>query len=210
VTADVPQLDERSIRRLAEPAPDGLTTRAASGGHGLGLAVVHGIVRAAGGAIDVASAPGRGSTFDVYLPGVSEPEAPAPPRRAVRGGQERILLVDDEPLVRSAHGRVLRSLGYVVTVAGDAEEALQLLRARPSDFDLILTDMSMPRMSGLDLARRWLGERPGARVLLCTGFSNEVDEQVARRAGLQGLLLKPASREAIDAAIRAALEAPAP
>jgi PAS domain S-box-containing protein len=195
-------MDEATRARIFEPY---MTTRATAGGHGLGLAVVHGIVSAAGGAIRVQSAPGRGSVFDVYLPTVEAAEAPAPPVLHARGGRERILLVDDEPLVLSAHRRVLSSLGYVVTVAADAEQALLRLRAGPDDFDLVISDQSMPGLSGFELARIWLAERPRARVLLCTGFSEEVDDQRARAAGLRGVLLKPVSREALDAAVRAAL-----
>ena len=195
-------MDEATRRHLFEPY---LTTRAAQGGHGLGLAVVHGIVSAAGGAITVASSPGRGSTFDVWLPLVASPEVLRPRPTPAPGGQERILLVDDEPLVRSAHRRVLASLGYQVTVAVDAQQALGLLQAAPEAFDLILTDQAMPHLTGFDFARAWLREHPGARILLCTGFSDDVDAELATAAGLKGLLLKPISREALAAAIRAAL-----
>jgi CheY-like chemotaxis protein len=195
-------LDEATRSRLFEPY---LTTRGDAGGHGLGLAVVHGIVTAGGGTISVESAPGRGATFDVSLPILDQAPALPPPAPRALGGRERLLLVDDEPLVRAAHRRVLTSLGYVVAVASDAEEALALLRAAPSGFDLVVTDMAMPGMSGFELARLWLREQPGARVLLCTGFSEDVDEASARAAGLKGLLLKPVSREDLDGAIRAAL-----
>jgi PAS domain S-box-containing protein len=195
-------MDEATRARLFEPY---MTTRAHVGGHGLGLAVVHGIVTSAGGAIAVDSAPGAGSTFDVYLPNVEElPPVAVNPRRA-SGGHERILLVDDEPLVLSAHRRLLSSLGYAVTVAYDAEQALKQLRASPGAFDLVISDQSMPRMSGFELARALLSEQPRARVMLVTGFSDEVDDARAREHGLKGVLLKPLSREVFDAAIRAAL-----
>jgi CheY-like chemotaxis protein len=124
---------------------------------------------------------------------------------SIKGGHERILLVDDEPLVLSAHRRALTALGYAVTVASDGEQALARYRAAPADFDLVISDQAMPRMSGFDLARRLLEEQPAVRVLLCTGFSDELDEAGARAAGLKGLLLKPLGREALDAAVREAL-----
>jgi PAS domain S-box-containing protein len=189
--------------RLFEPY---MTTRAQAGGHGLGLAVVHGIVAAAGGSIQVQSEPGQGSTFEVYFPTVEQIATPRSPAPAFIGGHERILLVDDEPLVLSAHRRLLSTLGYQVTVASDASQALEKLRAAPGSFDLVISDQAMPKMSGLELAKTLLAEQPGTRVLLCTGFSDDLDEAGARALGLRGVLLKPLSRHAMDEAVRAALE----
>jgi CheY-like chemotaxis protein len=182
-----------------------MTTRAHAGGHGLGLAVVHGIVAAAGGSIQVHSEPGQGSTFEVYFPTVEQVATPRSPAPIFTGGNERILLVDDEPMVLSAHRRLLSTLGYQVTVASDAVQALEKLRAAPGSFDLIISDQAMPRMSGLELAKTLLAEQPAARVLLCTGFSDDLDDEGARALGLQGVLLKPLSRHAMDLAVRAAL-----
>lgn len=195
-------MDEATRARLFEPY---MTTRANAGGHGLGLAVVHGIVTSSGGAIAVRSTPGRGSTFDVYFPTTDHVSTVVRAAPAIAGGHERVLLVDDEPLVLSAHQRLLTSMGYQVTVAHDAEEALGLIRAAREPFELVITDHAMPRMSGFDFAQALLAERPSARVLLCTGFSDDVDEPRAKEAGLKGLLLKPISRETLDGAIRRAL-----
>jgi PAS domain S-box-containing protein len=195
-------MDEATRARLFEPY---MTTKGRSGGHGLGLAVVHGIVTGCGGAVRVESAPGLGSTFDVWLPRLDGPaRAAAAPATAVRG-HGRVLLVDDEPLVRSAHGRLLRSLGYEVTEAADGAEALERLRAAPEAWDVVLTDQTMPRLSGAELARAWLAERPGARVILCTGYSDAVDEARARELGLQALLAKPIDRADLAAAVQRAL-----
>jgi signal transduction histidine kinase/CheY-like chemotaxis protein len=200
-------MDEATRARLFEPY---MTTKGRSGGHGLGLAVVHGIVGAAGGAIQVQSASGQGSTFDVYLPRLPATAAPAaPPRPALPRGAERILLVDDEPLVRTAPRRLLQSLGYAVTEAVDGEDALARLRVEPGAFDLVLTDQTMPRLDGVGLARALRAERPGARVIMCTGYSESVDEAGARAAGVQAMLAKPVERSALAQTVRRVLDAPA-
>ncbi len=196
-------MDEATRARLFEPY---MTTKGHAGGHGLGLAVVHGIVAGCGGTVQVDSAPGRGSTFDVWLPrreGVARPApAPAPAAR----GHGHVLLVDDEPLVRSAHRRLLRSLGYEVTEAADGAEALEQVRAAPARYQLVLTDQTMPRLSGAELARLLRAERPGLPVVLCTGYSDGVDGARARALGLAAILPKPVEREELAAALRRAME----
>jgi PAS domain S-box-containing protein len=201
-------MDDALRARIFEPY---LTTKGRTGGHGLGLAVVHGIVTAARGAIRVESSPGRGSTFDVWLPVAEGAVVPVPPARPERapGRGERILVVDDEPLVRSACSRLLRSLGYEVAEAPDGLAALELIRRDATGFDLVLTDQTMPRLSGADLARALLAELPGARIVLCSGYADAVDEARARAIGLRGLLAKPIERDALAEAVRAAL-APGP
>jgi CheY-like chemotaxis protein len=199
-------IDEGLRGRIFEPY---LTTKGRQGGHGLGLAVVHGIVSAARGAIHVESAPGKGSTFDVWLPRAegTAPE-PAPRPGSAPGRGERILVVDDEPLVRSAYARILRALGYEVVEAPDGMAALDLFRREPRGFDLVLTDQTMPRLSGVDLARAILADQPDARVILCSGYADAVDGARAKAIGLRALLAKPVERDALAAAIRAALADP--
>jgi PAS domain S-box-containing protein len=194
---------EETRLHLFEPF---LTTKGPIGGHGLGLAVVHGIVTGAGGDVRVESAPGRGSTFDVYFPRRDALEAvpPAPPARTVGRG-ERILVVDDEPMVRGAHKRLLESLGYVAEVAADGEEALARFREAPDAWALVLTDQSMPRLAGTDLARQILAIRPEARVIVCTGYSDRVDARLARELGLVGLLAKPIERDTLSETLAKAL-----
>ncbi|MCM2333269.1 MAG: response regulator [Anaeromyxobacteraceae bacterium] len=201
-------MDELTRSRLFEPY---MTTKGRTGGHGLGLAVVHGIVAAAGGVIQVESALGRGSTFDVYLPRLAAAPVEAPPLTLQPPrGAERVLLVDDEPLVRTAHRRLLQSLGYQVTEARDGLEALERLRAGPADFDLVLTDQAMPRLDGAGLARAIRQELPGTRIILCTGYSDGVDEDGARALGVQALLGKPIERAALAVALRRVLDAASP
>ncbi len=136
-------------------------------------------------------------------------EAPAPPARLPRGA-ERVLLVDDEPLVRTAHRRLLQSLGYQVTEAADGLEALERLRLAPEGFDLVLTDQAMPRLDGVGLTRAIRAERPGTRIILCTGYSDGVDEARARTLGVQALLGKPIERADLAVALRRVLDAPVP
>jgi PAS domain S-box-containing protein len=197
-------MDEETRARLFEPY---MTTKGRSGGHGLGLAVVHGIVAAAGGVVRVDSAPDRGATFDVFLPRREAPiPAPAPPPKETAGRGERILLVEDEPLVRNTHRRVLESLGYSVELAENGEAALERFRQTPDAWDLILTDQSMPKLSGEDLARAVRELRPTVPVLLCTGYSDRLDEEARRALGVRAILQKPIGRDAMAEAIRAALE----
>jgi PAS domain S-box-containing protein len=195
-------MDEATRARLFEPY---LTTKGRSGGHGLGLAVVHGIVTASGGSLRVQSAVGRGTTFDVYLPRLDVVAAPIEVAAVAPKGGERILLVDDEPLVRSAHRRVLQSLGYTVTEAPDGLEALELVRRSPGAFDLVFTDQSMPRLGGAELARQLHAEKPALRVLLCTGYSDTLDEAEARRLGVGAVLTKPIDRLTLATTLRALL-----
>jgi CheY-like chemotaxis protein len=196
-------MDAETQTRIFEPY---MTTKGPFGGHGLGLPVVHGIVSAAGGAIRVTSAPGQGSTFDVYLPRREEPppeRAHATPGAAGRG--ERILLVDDDALVRNTHRRLLESLGYSVTTAADGEEALVRFKESPHAFALVLTDHTMPTLSGADLARALLAIRADVPVILCTGYSDQIDDRRARELGVRSLLQKPIDRQTLAAAVQVAL-----
>jgi PAS domain S-box-containing protein len=200
-------MDPATLARLFEPY---MTTKGRTGGHGLGLSVVHGIVTGAGGALRVESAPGKGASFEVYLPRLQTQGAAAAAAAAVERGTERILLVDDDPLVRATHRRMLQSLGYTVTEVADAVIALELLRRDPGAFDLVFTDQSMPLLSGADFARQFLAEQPAARVVLCTGYSDAIDEQGALALGIRALLDKPVDRAALAAALRKALAEPGP
>jgi PAS domain S-box-containing protein len=197
-------MDDETRAHLFEPYR---TTKPVGRGHGLGLAVVHGIVTAAGGEVRVESAPGRGAVFEVLLPNVdAAPAAAAMPAPAPGGGSERVLLVDDEPAVRRAARRLLQSLGYQVVTASDGEEALAALRADPAAFDVLVTDQTMPRLTGADLARAALALRPDLPVVLCTGYSEAVDEAAARALGARAFVAKPFDRASLGAAVRAALE----
>ncbi len=193
-------MDSAVRARLFEPY---LTTKAQ--GHGLGLAVVHGIVEAAGGTIDVESAPAQGSCFDVLFPLVEAAPAPVAPVVTGAGGHEHVLVVDDQPMVRTALRRILVSLGYRVTEACDGQEALERFRAAPADFDLVVSDQTMPRLTGLELARALHAERPQARIIICSGFSDALDEASVQAAGVTAVMAKPVDRATMAAAVRRAL-----
>jgi PAS domain S-box-containing protein len=195
------------LPRVFEPF---FTTRRDEQGTGLGLAMVHGIVQRHGGAVRVASAPGRGSTFEVWLPRADvAPEAGAP-RPAPAGGPEHLLLVDDVEAVREANRAALAQLGYRVTSVPDGPSALALFRATPDAFDLVMTDQVMPGLSGEELAAELLALRPALPVILCTGFGERLDPDRARALGVRECLMKPLRVHELDAAVRRAIGAPAP
>jgi CheY-like chemotaxis protein len=169
------------------------TTKGVGEGTGLGLAVVQGIVRKHKGAITVESEPGRGATFSVYLPGVEEEEQKIRAERpaSLPRGNERILFVDDEEVLTQVGKDILESLGYEVSARTSSREALELFKAKPGYFDLVITDMNMPNMTGEQFARELMKIRPGMPIILCTGFSHVMSEENARRMGIRAYVMKP-------------------
>ena len=193
------------VQKIFDPY---FSTKAMEKGTGLGLSVVHGIIKSHGGGIEVESEPGRGSTFRIYLP------VRAPTRLRARqtvagevsGGNERILLVDDEPAIVNMMKKMLERLGYRVTARTSSLEALEAFGANPGHFDLILTDMTMPQLTGMELARRARDLAPGIRIVLCTGFSEHVNKETAAAAGIEGFVMKPVVKSDLAGAIRKALD----
>ncbi len=198
-------MDAPTRARAFEPY---FTTKAVGAGSGLGLAVVHGIAVSLGGAVTLESTPGRGTTVSVWLPRLDgAAAATGAPVPAAGAGNARILLVDDDPPVARAIARMLESLGYEVTTAGDGASALARFRADPDRFDAVITDQTLPGMRGDELTTALLDVRPGVPILICTGFSERLDDEVARELGARALLLKPLDRAQLGEALRAALAA---
>ena len=197
--------DEEARPHIFEPF---FTTK--SGGTGLGLATVHGIVEQSGGRITLDSTEGQGSSFEVRFPKTSEPLAPRRSRSsghllAVKQDAATILLVEDEPLVRRANARILEAAGYRVLVAGDGEEALALADAHVGTIQLLLTDVVMPKMTGPELTERLTTVRPGVRVLLVSGYPGEVVVPADGKLGTIRFLQKPFESDQLLSNVRAAL-----
>ncbi|MGB5748445.1 MAG: PAS domain-containing protein [Desulfobacterales bacterium] len=179
------------------------TTKEKSEGTGMGLSVVHGIVGSHGGKVIVSSEPGKGSTFKIYLPTVERDEAPQPiAEEPIATGTERILFVDDEPSLVKIGKQMLESLGYKVTGRTSSIEALELFKAKAHSFDLVITDMTMPNMTGDELARELIRINPEISVILCTGYSTRINQQKAAAMGIRALVSKPVLRRDIAETIR--------
>ena len=180
------------------------TTKESGEGTGMGLAVVHGIVKSHKGHISATSIPGKGSSFLIYLPRIVQEGAQADEEYEMETptGTENILVIDDEPALAKVEQRLLESLGYQVTSLTSPFEALQLVSAQPRRYDLVLTDMTMPRMNGAELTQRLLRIRADMPVILCTGFSEMMNEKKARAIGIRDYVMKPLIRKDIAGAIR--------
>ena len=183
------------------------TTKKVGEGTGLGLSVVHGIVTQHDGSITVESEPGIGSVFTVYFPRITGgPEIDGISDDDIPTGSERILFIDDEEALVEMGMELLTGLGYEVICRGDSKEALALLKKDVSRFDLVITDQTMPEMTGLELAKKILSIRPDMPIILCTGFSHQVDAETAKQAGIKAFVMKPLVKREIAKAIRDVLD----
>jgi PAS domain S-box-containing protein len=183
-------MDKATLERIFDPF---FTTKPAGQGTGLGLSTVHGIMHGHDGAVTVYSQPGKGTTFRLYFPvaGDSASEGETPRREVARGSGERVLYVDDETALVQLATRILNRLGYQVSGYTDPSEALQAFRSHPQDFDVVVTDLSMPGMSGFDLARGLLEIRPELPIVMTSGHVRPEDQDTAVRIGIRELILKP-------------------
>jgi len=199
-------MTEEVQKRIFEPF---FTTKEASHGTGMGLAVVYGIVKSHGGAISVESRAGEGSTFTVFLPCAKVPAKEEQERAGtVPGGTERILFVDDEPAVLEMTRQVLQRLGYDVVAAAGGSEALKAFTREPQRFDLIITDQTMPDLTGIEIAKKMLKMRKDMPIILITGYSETLSKERALAAGIREFLMKPLSKETLAGTVRRVLDNP--
>ena len=183
------------------------TTKPKGDGTGLGLSVVHGIVNSLGGAISAYSEKKKGSSFHVYLPALGKEktvEIRLP--EEIPKGNGRILFVDDEAPIMNLGRQMLERLGYEVDARSSSVEALELFRTKPDSFDLVMTDMAMPNMTGIHLAKELRDIRPDIPVILCTGFSGNITEENAKAKGIRAVVMKPILKSEMAAAIRNVLD----
>ena len=192
------------MKRIFEPF---FTTKGVGEGTGMGLPVVYGIVKSLHGTITVESEPGMGSTFRVFLPitrtdeKLESSEAQVTPK-----GTERILFVDDEELLMEWGQAVLERLGYSVTTLTDSTEALKTFSSDPSRFDLVIADQTMPKLTGLHLARELLTIRNNIPIIICTGHSDGVSPEKAREVGIKEFLIKPIGKQQLATVVRRVLD----
>jgi len=198
-------MDQKTQARIFEPY---FTTKPKEEGTGLGLSVVYGIVKAIGGHISVRSSPGRGASFTLLAPKLKRTESPAQvgDGRPMPRGSERILLVDDEATLVEMTSRTLRKLGYQVDGFTSGIDALAHFQNHPRRYDLVLSDVTMPQITGDRLTQKLLHIRPNIPVVLCTGFSERLDHACALQMGARALLLKPLVRIDVAQVIRAVLD----
>ncbi len=199
-------IDQALIDKIFDPY---FTTKEQGKGTGLGLSVVHGIVKEHGGDIRVYSEVGKGTAFHVYLPllenGKDNKRAGALIRKYPTGC-ERILLVDDEEIIVRVEQKMLERLGYQITVRTGSLDALDAFRANPGDYDLVISDMGMPDMTGMQLARELISIRPGIPIIICTGFKDDRDEKRGKALGIKGFLMKPVATGDLAEMVRKVLD----
>ena len=197
-------IDPALIQRIFDPF---FTTKSVDEGTGLGLSVVYGIVKSHGGIINVYSEPDKGAAFHVYLPRITYGEDMKVDRRKpVTGGTERILFVDDEPALVDLGRRMLSSLGYEVESVLSSVEALDLFHTKPESFDLVITDMTLPKMTGIDLSRELLKIRPNIPIILCSGIKDPDTEAQVKSIGIKSYIMKPLTKRELAGVMREVLD----
>jgi signal transduction histidine kinase/ActR/RegA family two-component response regulator len=198
-------MTQQVIERIFEPY---FTTKEQGKGTGLGLSVTHGIIKSHGGDITVESQPGKGATFRVLLPVIDSIEVAKEPIETakIEIGHEHILLVDDEEQIINLERRILENLGYRVTSKTNSEEALEEFSDRPDEFDLVITDMTMPKISGVQLAQKLMAINPLVPVILCTGFNETITEEKALAMGIEKFVMKPIVKDELAHTVRTVLK----
>ncbi|MCI5132092.1 MAG: response regulator [Candidatus Electrothrix sp. EH2] len=198
-------IPEALLEKIFEPY---FTTKAQGEGTGLGLAVVQSIILDFSGDITVRSETDKGTVFHIHLPVIEpeEEETGIEEGSLLPRGTEKILVVDDDQELLLMNRRVLETLGYQVTVCTESGQALADVQQHPDTHDLVITDMTMPKMTGDELTRKLLAFRPNLSVIICTGFSELMDEDKAREIGARALLMKPLTKKELACAVRQVLD----
>jgi PAS domain S-box-containing protein len=192
------------IDRIFDPF---FTTKKKGEGTGMGLSVVHGIVKSHNGTITVQSTPGGGTRFDIFLPVIDTDAREAPAAQShLPGGSESILFVDDEPFQVDLGTKILSRLGYRVTARTDPQEALTVFQHNPDAVDLVISDMTMPGMTGDMLAARLIEIRPDLPIIICTGYSEHMSEEKAAAMGIRGFAMKPLVMKGFAELVRKVLD----
>ncbi len=198
-------MDTATIERIFEPF---FTTKPVNSGTGLGLSVIHGIVTDLNGFISVESKSGQGSLFKIFFPAL-ENTAPEPQKtekeEPLPTGNEQILIIDDESSIIEVMEMMLGRLGYKVHGISESPRALELIRADPARFDLIITDQSMPNLSGAELAQEVKKINPNLPIILCSGYSSVMDKEKAKAIGIKNFLIKPVGKEKLAHVVRETL-----
>ncbi len=182
------------------------TTKDVGKGTGMGLSVVHGIVESYGGGLSVESTLKKGTKFSIYFPRIAAIEDTPEITSEIPTGNENILFVDDEKVIVEVAKRMLEGLGYKITALADSKEALKVFQTQPDAFDLVISDQTMPHITGYEMIREILKTRPGIPTILCTGHSSQVDKKKAVKHGITEFMLKPIKFEELAVSIRNVLD----
>ena len=198
-------MNKGMIKRIFDPY---FTTKDIGKGTGLGLSVAHGIIKSHGGNLTVKSEPGKGTRFQIFLPVLdTRPEAGETEKQEpVQKGTGSILLIDDDEMVVKMEHQMLEGFGYQVTSRTSSLDALDTFQTNPEKFDLVITDMTMPGLTGVELSHKLLEIKPGMPIIICTGFSEQIDEAKAENLGISGYVNKPVVRSVLARTIRRVLE----
>ena len=199
-------MEPKVMERIFEPF---FTTKDVGEGRGMGLAVIHGIVKHCEGSIEVHSEPGKGSTFHLFFPKIEKKGTKSGSGSFIPSveGKKRILFVDDDKEIANTGKEILEGYGYQVESKTCSEEALKTFRDRPDKFDLVIADMIMPKMTGEELAEEFMRIRPGIPIILCTGYDEEIYKERARKIGIKRVMMKPVTGHSLVNAIKKALKA---
>jgi PAS domain S-box-containing protein len=198
-------IDKTILSKIFDPY---FTTKGVGKGTGLGLSVVQGIVKAHKGDILIDSKPGKETVVRVYLPIMEKTvgEKQIEDNEPLPGGTEKILLVDDEDVIARMGRHMLERLGYRVDECTSSRSALKDFRSNPDKFDLVITDMTMPEMTGIQLAEEMISIRPNISIIICTGFSDKIDEKSSKAKGIKGFLMKPVVKSDMAKMVRKVLD----